>query len=38
MAPEVQGALRATGSGARLIDPVENREDEMLERAGQIGR
>jgi hypothetical protein len=30
MAPEVQGALRATGTGARLFDPVENREDEML--------
>ena len=30
IAPEVQGALRATGSGARLIDPVENRENEML--------
>jgi hypothetical protein len=30
IAPEVLGALRATGSGARLIDPVENREYELL--------
>ena len=30
---EVLAALRATGSGVRLFDPVENREDELLKRA-----
>ncbi len=34
---EVQAALRATGSGVRLFDPVENREDELLRRPS-IGR
>ena len=29
---EVQAALRVTGSGVRLFDPVENREDELLKR------
>jgi hypothetical protein len=33
IAREVQAALRATGSGVRLFDPVENREDELLKRA-----
>jgi hypothetical protein len=32
IAKEVQAALRATGSGVRLFDPVENREDEVLKR------
>ena len=29
---EVRAALRATGAGVRLIDPVENREDELVRR------
>ena len=30
---EVHAALRATGTGVRLIDPVENREEQVLGRA-----
>ncbi len=30
IAGDVHGALRATGTGIRLIDPIENREDEVL--------
>jgi hypothetical protein len=33
---EVRAALRATGTGVRLIDPVENREDELLLRRTEV--